>query len=155
MKTNAEWPDFLRPERMPFEEKCRRSISRFHTGRQLFLWTNAEGWTLSRVCLPPTQILFLPLQHRDRALRRWCGRSALFSWAKRQFYREKCQMAYSLFLNWQIAPSKEKCQRVYVICLLTQLKKIPIEIQLKRVAGESGSFKSVIHIARCKALLII
>lgn len=24
------------------------------------------------------------VQHRDRALRRWCGRSALFSWAKRQ-----------------------------------------------------------------------
>ena len=33
MKTNAEWPDFLRPERMPFEENCRTSISLFHTGR--------------------------------------------------------------------------------------------------------------------------
>ena len=33
MKTNAEWPDCLRPERMPFEENCRTSISLFHTGR--------------------------------------------------------------------------------------------------------------------------
>lgn len=33
MKTNAEWLDFFRPERMPSEEKCRTSISLFQTER--------------------------------------------------------------------------------------------------------------------------